>query len=82
MDLELELIEGGNYLAVEVNGKTRRILRAKHDEFLKFHSLTQAREQLAHNNYASITVLERNTYDEMCGEDVVQATNTTQLDWS
>ncbi|OLQ91035.1 hypothetical protein BIY21_13760 [Vibrio ponticus] len=82
MNLELELIEGGNYLAVEIDGESRRVLRAADDSFIKFQSLAQARSSLAERNYASIGVVQRNLYDEMCGETVSTETNTTLLDWS
>ncbi|GAK84603.1 hypothetical protein JCM19238_2171 [Vibrio ponticus] len=82
MNLELELMEGGNYLAVEVDGESRRVLRAQDDSFIKFQSLAQAKASLVERNYASIGVVQRNLYDEMCGESVVTEINTTPLDWS
>ncbi|MDC5808034.1 DUF6482 family protein [Vibrio europaeus] len=82
MDLELELIEGGCYLAVEIRGDERRILRSNTDAFIKYQNLSQARAHLAQNNYASITLIEHNTYDEMCGECVNQEVTATRLDWS
>ncbi|GLT19859.1 hypothetical protein GCM10007938_36420 [Vibrio zhanjiangensis] len=70
MELQIESLEGGIYLAYSVDGSARKLLRdSKHDP-LKFSSLCQAKEHFKDQQYRSASLIHQSAYDEMCGESI------------
>ncbi|CAH0536631.1 MAG: DUF6482 family protein [Vibrio anguillarum] len=82
MELQIESLEGGIYLAYSVEGKEKVLLRGGNHDPLKFSSLCQAKEHFKGQQYQSACLIHLSAYDEMCGENIVSGIPLkTDLKW-
>ena len=70
MELQIESLEGGIYLAYSIDEGDRLLLRDTNQNPLKFCSLSQAKEHFKAPHYHSASLVHQSAYDEMCGEDI------------
>ncbi|ANW25991.1 Na(+)-translocating NADH-quinone reductase subunit B [Vibrio coralliilyticus] len=70
MELQIESLEGGIYLAYSIDEGDRLLLRDTNQNPLKFCSLSQAKEHFKDQHYHSASLVHQSAYDEMCGENI------------
>ena len=68
MNLLIESFEGGIYLAYQVIGEQKRLIKDDHQHPMKFLSVNQARDHFSDQGISSATLIHNSAYDEMCGE--------------
>ncbi|CAM3800070.1 MULTISPECIES: DUF6482 family protein [Vibrio] len=82
MELQIESLEGGIYLAYSVDGDEKMLLRDGNHDPLKFSSLCQAKEHFKDQQYHSACLVHLSAYDEMCGENIAAGIPLkTDLQW-
>lgn len=82
MELQIESLEGGIYIAYSVEGKEKMLLRDGNHDPLKFSSLCQAKEHFKCQQYHSACLIHFSAYDEMCGENITSGIPLkTELKW-
>ncbi|MDF6014787.1 DUF6482 family protein [Vibrio harveyi] len=70
MNLLIESVEGGIYLAYSVENQTRSLILNEHKSPLTFASLCEARDHFRGEGYSSAKLVHLNASDEMCGERI------------
>ena len=68
MNLLIESFEGGIYLAYQVIGEQKQLIKDDHQHPMKFLSINQARDHFSDQGVASAMLVYNSAYDEMCGE--------------
>ncbi|MDN3610057.1 DUF6482 family protein [Vibrio ostreicida] len=82
MELLIESLEGGIYLAYSVNGDSKTLLKDNAATPLKFACLTQARDHFKDHKFDSAMLVHCSAYDEMCGEQIENNNSLkTELPW-
>ncbi|AUW06663.1 DUF6482 family protein [Vibrio campbellii] len=70
MNLLIESVEGGIYLAYNVENQTRSLILNENKSPLTFASLCEARDHFRGSGYSSAKLVHLNASDEMCGEKI------------
>ncbi|GEM74967.1 DUF6482 family protein [Vibrio sagamiensis] len=70
MNLLIESVEGGIYLAYNVENQKRSLILNHKNAPLTFASLCEARNHFRGCGYSSATLVHLNASDEMCGENI------------
>ncbi|WP_269801914.1 DUF6482 family protein [Zobellella maritima] len=81
MNLFIESIEGGTYLASMVDGQDKKLVRDKHNHPMAFHCLNEIKEHFAHQTFDEVWLKQATPYDEMCGSDINQEKLEMLVDW-
>ena len=68
MNLLIESFEGGIYLAYQIIGEQKQLIKDDHQHPMKFLSVNQARDHFSDQGVASAMLVHNSAYDEMCGE--------------
>lgn len=81
MDLHIESIEGGTYLAQITDGERNYYV---YDEFNRpkaFHCLSEIKSYLSQERFESVWLKQSTPYDEMCGQERSYELQEIQLEW-
>ncbi|AUI88304.1 Na(+)-translocating NADH-quinone reductase subunit B [Vibrio azureus] len=70
MNLLIESVEGGIYLAYNVVDQTKTLIINQNNSPLTFASLCEARDHFRGADYSSAKLVHLNASDEMCGERI------------
>lgn len=81
MNLFIESIEGGTYLAAIDDGSTRDYLKDNKSKPKAFHCLNEIREHLSGRSFERVTLRQSTPYDEMCGMDSGSQSLDLELEW-
>lgn len=81
MNLLIESIEGGNYLATLVEDGQSQLVRDKTSRPCTFHSLTEIREYFCQKSFDEVWLRQNTPYDEMCGQSQAPEALEMQLEW-
>ena len=68
MNLLIESFEGGIYLAYQIVGEQKQLIKDDHQHPMKFLSVNQARDHFSDQGVSSAMLIHNSAYDEMCGE--------------
>ena len=81
MNLFIESIEGGTYLAALENGNQRDFLRDGNLKPKTFHCINEIRDHLSGQQFERVTLRQSTPYDEMCGMDGIPQSLEIELEW-
>jgi hypothetical protein len=81
MNLYIESIEGGTYLAsVGVEGK-HQLVRDRKSKLKTFNCLNEIKEHFNHKHFDQVWLKQNTPYDEMCGLDDKHEKLEMLIDW-
>ncbi|WP_295894649.1 DUF6482 family protein [uncultured Vibrio sp.] len=82
MDILVESLEGGMYLAFSVQGEQKRALLDGKSQPIKFNSIEQVREYCGSMHIEKALLQHNSAYDEMCGSPSMGRNSMTiDLNW-
>jgi hypothetical protein len=81
MNLFIESIEGGTYIAAVGGESAERLLHDNYRDKMAFQSLSDLKEQLAGQNFDNVWLKQNTPYDEMCGSHDENQKLTIELNW-
>jgi len=81
MNLFIESIEGGTYLAALEHGDQRDFLRDQHSKTMTFHCLSEIRAHLSGQKFDRVMLKQSTPYDEMCGLESSSGKLEMEIDW-
>lgn len=81
MNLFIESIEGGTYLAGIGEHAASEYLRDEYRNSMQFQSLSDLKEQLCGQSFDKVWLKQNTPYDEMCGLDTQNDKLTIELEW-
>ena len=81
MDLHIESIEGGTYLASIQDGERRYYVFDEANKPKAFHCLTEIKEYLSQDRFEKVFLKETAPYDEMCGQETHAGAHEMEIDW-
>ncbi|MFC3123413.1 DUF6482 family protein [Agaribacter flavus] len=81
MNLFIESIEGGMYIAGIGSDRARSYLRDSYRNTSSFQSITDIREQVSGQHFDKIFLKQTTPYDEMCGTNVRDDKLMIELEW-
>ncbi|MFC4701751.1 DUF6482 family protein [Glaciecola siphonariae] len=81
MNLFIESIEGGTYVAGVGDKQATEYLRDEYRDSMQFQSIAEIREQLSGRNFDKVWLRQNTPYDEMCGTDTHDDKLVIELEW-
>ncbi len=81
MNLFIESIEGGTYLAALDNGRDLDFVRDNTSKPKAFHCLNEIKEHLSGLQFERVMLKQSTPYDEMCGLDSGAQALEIELEW-
>ncbi|MEM0909656.1 MAG: DUF6482 family protein [Pseudomonadota bacterium] len=81
MNLYIESIEGGMYIAGTGEESATSFLRDNYRNASVFQSITDIREQVSGQHFEKVYLKQNTPYDEMCGTDTSDDKLMLELDW-
>jgi len=81
MNLFIESIEGGTYIAGIGDTKATEILRDEYRDSRQFQSISDIKTQLAGRSFEKVWLKQNTPYDEMVGSDTFDDKLTIELEW-
>jgi len=81
MNLFIESIEGGNYIAGTGDSKAETFLRDRHSDSLQFQCINTIKEQVAGRKFDKVWLKQNTPYDEMCGLAPDNEKLVIELNW-
>ncbi len=81
MNLFIESIEGGMYIAGIGSDKATSFLKDSYRNSPSFQSITDIREQVSGQHFDKIFLKQNTPYDEMCGSAVEDDKLMIELEW-
>jgi hypothetical protein len=81
MNLFIESIEGGTYLAAYEQGNQRDYLRDRNSKTLTFHCISEIKNHLAGQEFERVTLRQSTPYDEMCGQSMGGESLELEIEW-
>jgi hypothetical protein len=81
MNLFIESIEGGTYIAGIGETKATEILRDEYRDSRQFQSISDIKTQLAGRSFDKVWLKQNTPYDEMVGSDTYDDKLTIELEW-
>ena len=81
MNLFIESIEGGTYLAALERGNQRDFLRDNNLKPKTFHCINEIRDHLSGQQFERVTLKQSTPYDEMCGMDPLSQSLEIEIEW-
>ncbi|MFT4653933.1 MAG: hypothetical protein ACJA0G_001819 [Kangiellaceae bacterium] len=82
MNLFIESIEGGTFVAGIGELRAEKQLRDKYRNSTNFQSIREIKEQLAGQKFEKVWLKQSTPYDEMCGTHEPEEKLMMELDWS
>ena len=81
MNLFIESIEGGTYLAATGDGQQRDYIRCNKNMPRAFHCLNEIKEHLNGQEFEKVWLKQSTPYEEMCGLDSADYNLEMEIDW-
>ena len=81
MNLYIESIEGGTFIAGTGEDSMQTQLKDKYRDSANFQSISEIKEQLADQNFDKVWLKQNTPYDEMCGTHEPEGKLLLELDW-
>lgn len=81
MNLYIESLEGGNYLASTGNGATRTLVRDNKSQPKTFHCLNEIREHFDHQPFEQVWLRQNTPYEEMVGQHERASPLDLEIEW-
>jgi hypothetical protein len=81
MNLFIESIEGGTYIAGIGKTKVTEILRDEYRDSRQFQSISDIKTQLAGRSFEKVWLKQNTPYDEMVGSDTYDDKLIIELEW-
>lgn len=81
MNLHIESIEGGTYLASIIDGDQHELVRDNHNQPLSFHCLNEIKAHFGSRSFEQVWLKQSTPYDEMCGLQVSNEKLELLIDW-
>lgn len=81
MNLFIESIEGGTYLAALESGNQRDFLRDNNQKPKTFHCINEIRDHLSGQQFERVTLKQSTPYDEMCGMVPLSQSLEIEIEW-
>lgn len=81
MDLLIESIEGGTYLASIRDGERNYYVYDEDNRPKAFHCINEIKTFLANDSFEKVWLKETAPYDEMCGMDAYKPPVPMEIDW-
>jgi len=81
MELHIESIEGGTYLAQITDGERKYFVYDEHNRPKAFHCLSEIKSYLSQEKFDAVWLKQNTPYDEMCGQDSAQELKEMPLEW-
>ncbi len=81
MNLFIESIEGGTYLAGIGESHATEYLRDEYRDSRQFQSIAEIREQVSNRSFDKVWLRQNTPYDEMCGSDTDDDKLVIELEW-
>lgn len=81
MNLFIESIEGGTYVAGIGNQSIEQVLRDEYRDSNNFKSLSEIKEQLSGQQFDKVYLKQNTPYDEMCGSYDSNQKLLLELEW-
>ena len=82
MNLYIESIEGGTYLASLGEKEKQDIVRGRNNEPMTFDCLNEIKVHLNHKNFNEVWLKQSTPYDEMSGLDDKHEKLEMLIDWN
>nr|WP_136252148.1 DUF6482 family protein [Ningiella ruwaisensis] len=81
MNLFIESIEGGTYIAGVGEDKAEEYIKDEFRGGMQFHSIAEIRSQLSGREFDKVWLRQNTPYDEMCGSDTSDDKLMIELEW-
>lgn len=81
MNLYIESIEGGNYLAATGLGTSRTLVRDKTSRPKTFHCLNEIKDHFNTKEFEHVWLRQTTPYEEMVGQTDVPDALELEIDW-
>lgn len=81
MNLYIESIEGGNYIAHVGETEDGTVVKNDFHNCMSFHSLTEIKEKLSGQSFDKVWLKQATPYDEMCGAHDEGEKLMIELEW-
>jgi hypothetical protein len=81
MNLYIESIEGGTYIAAVGESSADTYLRDKHSDSLSFQCINSIKLQVENMHFDKIWLKQNTPYEEMCGLKSSDESLVIELDW-
>lgn len=81
MNLHIESIEGGTYLASVRDGERHYYVFDESNKPKAFHCLTEIKSFLSEDKFEKVFLKQDTPYDEMCGLDTLHEKLEMEIDW-
>lgn len=82
MNLYIESIEGGTYLASVGEKENQNIVRDRNDDPMAFDCLNEIKLHLNNQHFNEVWLKQSTPYDEMCGLDDKSEKLEMLIDWN
>jgi hypothetical protein len=82
MNLYIESIEGGTFIASIGKSSGEKQLKDKYRNSRSFQSIRDIKEQLSDQEFEQVWLKQNTPYDEMCGNQDPEQKLMMELDWS
>jgi len=81
MNLYIDSIEGGTYLAGMGDTHPTEYLKDEYRDSMQFQSLSDLKEQTSNRQFEKVILRQNTPYDEMCGSEEQKESLTIELNW-
>lgn len=81
MNLYIESIEGGNYIAGIGEHSAQTMLRDNYRDSASFQSLSAIKEHLGERKFSKVWLKQNTPYDEMCGSHDENEKLLMEIEW-
>jgi len=81
MNLYIESIEGGTFVAGTGEDSAEKMLRDSNGKIRNFQSIRDIKEVVAGQGFGKIWLKQNTPYDEMCGSPEPEQKLMLELDW-
>jgi hypothetical protein len=81
MNLFIESIEGGSYIAGTGETRADNFIKDKHSNSLSFQCINTIKEQVKGQKFEKIWLTQSTPYEEMCGLNSTNEPPVIELEW-
>lgn len=82
MNLYIESIEGGNYLAATGNNNQRDLVRDNRSSPKTFHCLSEIKTHFSATQFDQVWLKQSTPYEEMCGQTDDPSALELEIKWA
>ena len=81
MDLHIESLEGGTYLASITDGERKYYVFDEQNRPKAFHCISEIKNHLSQDRFEKVFLKQDTPYDEMCGLGDEHELQEMEIDW-